>query len=162
MLDTKDLEYWTVTYEEICVFWDMQTVADFSPRRFRFDHRPVHVRFVMDKVALRQVFPQYFRFPCQYHSTNAPHSFIHLPPTLYNVSLQYFSFPCQYHSTNAPYSFTHLPPTLYNVSLPVLQFPLSIIPPMLHTHIPINVALTIRTNGRSLGFFQRAFLGSTV
>ena len=44
-------------------------------------------------------------------------------------------FPCQYHSTNAPHPFIHLPPTLYNVSLPVLQFsPVSIIPPMLHTH----------------------------
>ena len=39
---------------------------------------------------------------------------------------QYFSFPCQYHSTIAPYSFIHLPPTLYNVFLPVLQFPLSV------------------------------------
>jgi hypothetical protein len=48
---------------------------------------------------------------------------------------QYFAFPCQYHSTNAPYSVIHLPPTLYNVSLPVLQFsPVSIIPPMPHTH----------------------------
>jgi len=78
---------------------------------------------------------------------------------------QYFSFHCQYDSTNAPYSFIHLPPTLYDVFLPVLQFPLSvsfhqcsilihsstidaiwcfslstsvstvsIIPPMLHTH----------------------------
>ena len=48
---------------------------------------------------------------------------------------QYFSFPCQYHSTIAPYSFIHLPPTLYNVSLPLLQFsPVSIIPPLLHTH----------------------------
>jgi len=35
-------------------------------------------------------------------------------------------FPCQYHSTNAPYPFIHLPPTVYNVSLPVLQFPLSV------------------------------------
>jgi hypothetical protein len=35
-------------------------------------------------------------------------------------------FPCQYHSTNAPYSFIHLPPTLYNVFLSVLQFPLSV------------------------------------
>ena len=44
-------------------------------------------------------------------------------------------FPCQYQSTNAPYPFIHLPPTLYNISLPVLQFsPVSIIPPMLHTH----------------------------
>jgi hypothetical protein len=39
---------------------------------------------------------------------------------------QHFSFPCQYHSTNAPYPSIHLPPTLYNVSLPVLQFPLSV------------------------------------
>ena len=44
-------------------------------------------------------------------------------------------FPCQYHSTNAPYPSIHLPLTLYNVSLPVLQFsPVSTIPPMLHTH----------------------------
>ena len=41
-------------------------------------------------------------------------------------SLGYSFFPCQYHSTNAPYSFIHLPPTLYNVFLPVLQFPLSV------------------------------------
>ena len=48
---------------------------------------------------------------------------------------QYFFFPCQYHSNDASYPFIHLPPTLYNVSLPVLQFsPVSIIPPMLHTH----------------------------
>ena len=50
-------------------------------------------------------------------------------------------FPCQYHSTNAPYPFIHLPPTLYNVSLPVLQFsPVSTIPPLLHTHIHLHVA----------------------
>ena len=42
---------------------------------------------------------------------------------------------CQYHSTIAPYSLVHLPPALYNVFLPVLQFsPVSIIPPLLHTH----------------------------
>ena len=44
-------------------------------------------------------------------------------------------FPCQYHSTIAPYSFIHPPPTLYNIFLPALQFsPVSIIPPLLHTH----------------------------
>jgi hypothetical protein len=43
-------------------------------------------------------------------------------------------FPCQYHSTIAPYSFIHLPPTLYNVFLPELQFPpVSIIPHFLRT-----------------------------
>ena len=74
-------------------------------------------------------------FPCQYHSTNAPYPFIHLPPTLFKVSLPVLVFPCQYHSTNALYPFIHLPPTLYNVSLPVLQFsPVNIIPTMLHTH----------------------------
>ena len=44
-------------------------------------------------------------------------------------------FPCQYHSTSALYSSIHLPPTLYNVFLPALQSsPVSIIPPLLHTH----------------------------
>ena len=43
--------------------------------------------------------------------------------------------PCQYHSTIVPHTFIHLPPTLYNVFLPVLQFsPVSIIPTMLRTH----------------------------
>jgi len=51
------------------------------------------------------------------------------------VSLSNSVFPCQYHSTIDPYSFIHLPPTLYNVFLPILQFsPASIIPPLLHTH----------------------------
>ena len=71
-------------------------------------------------------FSQYFSFSCQYHSTNAPYSFIHLPGHCIIFFSQYVSFPCQYHSTNAPYSFIHLPPTLYNVSLSVLQFPLSV------------------------------------
>jgi len=62
------------------------------------------------------------------------HSFTYIPHYIMFLS-QYFSFPCQYHSTNAPYPFIHLPPTLYNVSLPVLQFsPVSTIPPTLHTH----------------------------
>ena len=40
-----------------------------------------------------------------------------------------------HHYTIAPYSFIHLPPTLYNVFLSVFQFsPVSIIPPLLHTH----------------------------
>jgi hypothetical protein len=44
-------------------------------------------------------------------------------------------FPCQYHCTHVPYSFIHLPPTLFNVFLPVLQFSLvSTIPTRSHTH----------------------------
>jgi len=55
------------------------------------------------------------------------------PGTLFSPNTSVF--PCQYHSTIAPYSFIHLPPTLYNVFLPVLHFsPVSIIPLLLHTH----------------------------
>ena len=62
------------------------------------------------------------------------HSFIYHPRCIMFFS-QHFIFPCQYHSTIAPYSFIHLAPTLYNVFLPALQFsPVSIIPPLLHTH----------------------------
>ena len=39
---------------------------------------------------------------------------------------QYFSFHCHNRSTNAPYSFIQLPPTLYDVFLLILQFPLSV------------------------------------
>jgi len=62
------------------------------------------------------------------------HSFIYHPHCIMFFS-QYFSFPCQYHSTIAPYSYIHLPPTLYNVFLPVLQFsPVSTIPPLVYIH----------------------------
>ena len=72
-------------------------------RKPGFDPRPIHVTFVVDTVAL------------------------------WKVSVPVF--PCQYHSTNAPYTSIHLPPTVYNVSLRALQFfPVSTIPPMLHTH----------------------------
>ena len=71
-----------------------------------------------------------------YYSTIAPHSFIHLPPTLYNVFLPVLQFspvsiiPPLLHTQSI-----HLPPTLCNVFLLVLQFsPVSTIPPMLHTH----------------------------
>jgi hypothetical protein len=53
------------------------------------------------------------------------HSFTYHPRYIIFLP-QYFSFPCQYHSTIAPYPFIHLPPTLYNISPPVLQFPLSV------------------------------------
>ena len=36
--------------------------------------------------------------------------------------------------------------------------PASIIPPMLHTHLHLHVALTRRTKGRDLGTFQKAVL----
>jgi hypothetical protein len=44
-----------------------------SRRRPGFDPGSVHVEFVVDKVALGQVFPPSSSFfPCQFHSTGAP------------------------------------------------------------------------------------------
>ena len=71
-------------------------------------------------------FSQYFSFPSQYHSSNSPYSFIHLPPTLYKVFLPVLQFPLSVSYHHAPYTFIHLPPTLYNVFLPMLQFPTSV------------------------------------
>jgi len=85
----------------------------------------LHTRSIIYHPRCIMFFSQYFSFPCQYHSTNAPYSFMYHQRCIMFFS-QYLSFPCQYHSPNAPYSFIHLPPMLYNVFLPVLQFPLSV------------------------------------
>jgi hypothetical protein len=46
---------------------------------------------------------------------------------------------------------------LTQVFLPLLRLsPVSIIPPMLHTHLHLHVALTRRTKRRSLGIFQKS------
>jgi hypothetical protein len=47
---------------------------------------PVHVTFVVQKVALGQLLAEYFSFLCQYCFTSVPHLFIHLLLTLYNLS----------------------------------------------------------------------------
>jgi hypothetical protein len=77
----------------------------------------LHIHLFICQIHCIMFFSHYlcfiYVFCCQYHSTNAPYSFIHLPTTMYNVFSKYFSFPCCYHSTNAPYSFIHLPLTLY-------------------------------------------------
>jgi len=52
--------------------WLRRSVAGLSPRRPRFDPSSVHVRFVVEKVALWQVFLPVLQFsPCQCFSTNA-------------------------------------------------------------------------------------------
>jgi hypothetical protein len=44
------------------------------------------------------------------------------------------------------------------INLSLRVSPVSIIPPMLHTHLHLHVALTRRTNRRSLGTFQKVVL----
>jgi hypothetical protein len=62
-----------ITTLQKAVPWLRQLVAGLSPRRPGFDHGSVHVRFVVDKVALGQAFPRVFRF--------SPVNFI--PPVLH-------------------------------------------------------------------------------
>jgi hypothetical protein len=45
--------------------WLKRLVAGFPPRRPGFDPRSGHVGFVVDKMALGQVFSEYFGFSCQ-------------------------------------------------------------------------------------------------
>jgi len=76
----------TVKRAEICtrgprgvVPWLRRLVAGRSPRIPGFGPRSVHVSFMVDTVALGHDILQYCCcFPCQYHSTNAPYSFINL------------------------------------------------------------------------------------
>ena len=53
-----------------CLRW---LVASLSPRRPGFDPGSVHVGFMVEKVALGQVFPPSTSvFPCQFNSTGVP------------------------------------------------------------------------------------------
>jgi hypothetical protein len=53
-----------------------QLVAGFPPRRSGFEPRSGQVGFVVNKVALGQVFSEYFGFPCQFlfHQILHPHN----------------------------------------------------------------------------------------
>ena len=64
---------------------------------------------------------------------------------------QHFSFQCQYHSTNAPFSSIHLPLMQYNFLSPSTSIsPVNIFPTVLHTYLHIITARTRKSNGRSL------------
>jgi hypothetical protein len=79
-------------------------VDGFPPRRLGFDPRSGHVGFLVDKVTLRQVFSEYFGFPCQFsfHRLLHTHHHHHHPRLVQEAS----SWPT-YHTT--PKSF---PPVL--------------------------------------------------
>jgi len=91
-----------------------------------FTYHPRHIMFLSHDFS--------FQLSVPFHQCSIPiHS--PTTHAIYCFSLSTSVFSCQYHSTNVPYPFIHLPPTLYNVSLPVLQFSsVSTNPPMLHPH----------------------------
>jgi hypothetical protein len=66
-------EFTAVRHVKRAVPWLRRLAAGLPLRRPGFDPESVHVGFVVDKVALGQVFsPSSSVFPCQFHSTGAP------------------------------------------------------------------------------------------
>jgi hypothetical protein len=71
--DTKDVSDSAPKPQCVAVSWVRRLVAGLSTRRPVFDSGSVHVGFVVDKVALGQVFPPSTSvFLCQFHPTGAP------------------------------------------------------------------------------------------
>lgn len=75
------MSQWTLL---ICAFL-RRLAASLSLRRSGFDPRPVHVRYVMEEVALGQVSFWVLRLSPFRISVDVPYSSIHLLPTLHNL-----------------------------------------------------------------------------
>jgi hypothetical protein len=71
----RQSEHWT-----ICMLKPnlRRLVAGFPPRRPCFEPESSHVEFVVDEVALGQVFSEYFGFPCQFAFHRLLHNHHHL------------------------------------------------------------------------------------
>lgn len=54
--------------------WHRRLVSALSHRRLGFESRAVHIGFVVDEMAMAQVFSEYFCTSCHCHSTNTPFS----------------------------------------------------------------------------------------
>jgi hypothetical protein len=62
----------------------IKTTDGFPPWRPMFSPRPVHVGFVVDEVAMGQIFYEYFSFPLtlSFHQCSI---LIYIPPVLHNL-----------------------------------------------------------------------------
>ena len=59
----------------LAVRWFWRLITEHSPRRPGFDPSSAHATFVVEKVALGEIFLRVLRsFSCHCHSTNSPHS----------------------------------------------------------------------------------------
>jgi hypothetical protein len=61
-----DLNIISLIISTVCFFSVLRLVAGFPPRWPGFEPRSGHGEFVVDKVALGQVFSEFFGFPCQF------------------------------------------------------------------------------------------------
>jgi len=74
--------------------WTFTSSAGFEGSKFHGLQQPkagnpyssIPGQYMSTKCHWDRLLSQYFGFPSQYHSTDAPYSFIHLPPTLCNLS----------------------------------------------------------------------------
>jgi len=69
--DTTDI------FNRLAVSWVMQLASSLSGQRAGFNSSFSPCAFVEGKMLMKLIFPLPILFPCQYHSTNAPHSLIH-------------------------------------------------------------------------------------
>jgi hypothetical protein len=119
----------------------MWSVAGFPPRRPGFEPGSGHVGFVVNKVALRQVFSEYFGFPCQFAFHRLLHNHHHhllfgagtIAQTVTAVLSGLSLTPWEKNTIIVPSSFliTHFPSLILSLSskyppsmgvLPVLRF----------------------------------------
>ena len=126
-------------------------------RRATLYSRSGHVAFVMDNMALGQDFVSTDVSPV---SIIPP--LLHTHPFIYHP--RYIMFFSQHSSFPLSVSFHHCsilihPSTTHTVqcfSPSTSVFPVSIIPPLLHTCLHPHVVPTRRSNGQSVGTFQKA------
>jgi hypothetical protein len=78
MLIELELYISAPTLKGMAVPWLRRLVTGFPLRRPGFEPRSGHVGFVVDKVALVQVFSEYFGFPCQFSFHRLLHILHHL------------------------------------------------------------------------------------
>jgi hypothetical protein len=87
--------------------WLWRLVAGPSPRSPGFTTGSIHVGFVVDKVALGQIFLLVLVFPCQYHSTIILHT--HTSSAGWTI--------CQLVAALQRHCFTPSKSTIYNIEV---------------------------------------------
>jgi hypothetical protein len=80
------VEFWPLKGPFSILSSSGRLIVGLAPMRLEFDPRPIQVGYIVNKVALRQVFQSTSVLICQNHFIGAPYSYLgHLPSTSYNL-----------------------------------------------------------------------------
>jgi len=141
------LHTYSFIYHSRCVIFFSQ----FSVLPYQIIPPMLHIHSVIYQRSFIIFFSRHFSFPCQYHSTNAPYSFIHLPPTLYNVFLSVirFSLSVSFHQCSI-FIHSSITEAINCFSPNTSNSPVSIIPLIIHNHSFIYLQ-------RCIMFFSKYF-----